>query len=224
MRTIAKLFSRSPFSPLQTHLKKVDLCFDALDTLFNKISSLDIKAIEAASLEISKLEHDADITKNDIRNHLPKSLFLPIDRGQFLEILSLQDTLADKCEDIALTLTLHELADVGNIKADVLELFSKSKTVYKSSVRIIREIDELLESSFGGQEAEKVQAMVEVAVIQAEVVDKMKRVLLKKLYQQGANLNAPSFNFWQKLIEEIADFSHTAEKLAHRIRMVLELR
>lgn len=224
MRTFARLFSRSPFSPLQTHLKKVGLCFEALSSVFSKLSSLDAKALEKASLEIAKLEHDADITKNDIRNHLPKSLFLPIDRGQFLEILSLQDTLADKCEDIAFILTLHPMTPVGTLEEDIISFFDKAKSVFKSAVKIIQEIDELLESSFGGQEAEKVRAMVDITASLELEVNKMQKALLKQLYDKGNALSPPSFTFWASLINEIAVLSHTAEKLAHRVRMVLELR
>lgn len=223
MRTIARLFSRSPFSPLQTHLKKVGLCFDALSDVFAKLSSLDQKTIEKASSEISKLEHDADITKNDIRNHLPKSLFLPIDRGQFLEILSLQDTLADKCEDIAFILTLHPIGDLVSMQNDITAFFDKTKSVYRSAVKIIQEIDELIESSFGGQEAEKVKAMVEVTANLELDVSRTQKMLLKKLYIEGKTLSAPGFHFYSSLINEIALLSHTAEKLAHRVRMVLEL-
>lgn len=224
MRTIARLFSRSPFSPLQTHLKKVGLCFDALSEVFTKLNSYDQKSLEKASQEISKLENDADITKNDIRNHLPKSLFLPIDRGQFLEILSLQDTLADKCEDIAFILTLYPIGEIESIKQDIIAFFDKTKAVYKSAVKIIQEIDELLESSFGGQEAEKVKAMVEVTANLELEVNLIQKKLLKNLYLEGKMLSSPGFNFYTSLINEIAVLSHTAEKLAHRVRMVLELR
>lgn len=224
MRTIARLFSRSPFSPLQTHLKKVGLCFEALSNVFSKLSSLDQKSLEKASNDIARLEHDADISKNDIRNHLPKSLFLPIDRGQFLEILSLQDTLADKCEDIAFILTLHKMEEAGKLTDEITVFFDKAKSVFKSSVKIIQEIDELLESSFGGQEAEKVKAMVDITASLELEVNKMQKALLKELYDKGSHLSPPSFTFWASLINEIAILSHTAEKLAHRVRMVLELR
>jgi len=224
MRTIARLFSRSPFSPLQTHLKKVIQCFDTLSTVFNKLSGLDAKHLEKASTEIAKLENEADITKNDIRNHLPKSLFLPIDRGQFLEILSLQDTLADKCEDIAFVLTLHPMIELESLNKDITIFFDKAKAVFKSSVKIIEEIDELLESSFGGQEAEKVRVMVEHTANLELEVNRMQKALLKKLYLEGTQISSPAFMFYSSLINEIAVLSHTAEKLAHRIRMVLELR
>ena len=41
--------------------------------------------------EICRLESEADEIKNDIRGHLPKSIFMPVDRRDLLEILILQD-------------------------------------------------------------------------------------------------------------------------------------
>ena len=145
-------------------------------------------------------------------------------QGQFLQILSLQDTLADKCEDIAFVLTLHHVSSSDVLANDLQEFFEKAKAVFKSSVKIIQEIDELLESSFGGQEAEKVRAMVEVTANLELETNRMQKALLKKLYAEGDNFSAPAFMFWSSLINEIALLSHTAEKLAHRVRMVLELR
>jgi uncharacterized protein Yka (UPF0111/DUF47 family) len=73
MRTIARLFSRSPFSPLQTHLKKVIQCFDTLSTVFNKLSGLDAKHLEKASTEIAKLENEAESLAL-LRSYLPSAM------------------------------------------------------------------------------------------------------------------------------------------------------
>ena len=87
MISIARLFGKSPFAPLQTHMKKVTLCIEKLTSMIDALPKSDMDKIEKLSKELSVLEHEADITKNDIRNHLPKSLFLPIDRSHFLDIL-----------------------------------------------------------------------------------------------------------------------------------------
>src|SRR3989344_2456887 len=101
MLTIARLFGKSPFAPLQTHMEKVSSCMSELPYLFKAILVQDQEAISDIAAKISKLEHEADLTKNDIRNHLPKSLFLLVDREALLEILSLQDALADQAEEIS---------------------------------------------------------------------------------------------------------------------------
>ena len=73
MLTIAKLFGKSPFSPLQSNMKKVGSCIKKLTEIFQEIENQNFEKIEALVAELSKLEHEADLTKNDIRNHLPRS-------------------------------------------------------------------------------------------------------------------------------------------------------
>lgn len=128
MLTIARLFGKSPFAPLQTHMNKVGSCIEKLKKMFDVLAKMDIDKVEKLAAELSSLEHEADLTKNDIRNHLPKSLFIPIDRGQFLEILSIQDSIADKAEDIGILLTLRpeDLGKEPNI--DIHGLFKKMPT------------------------------------------------------------------------------------------------
>lgn len=224
MLNIGRLFVKSPFAPLQSHMKKVAYCMEKLSALFQILHKTDQEKIEKTSSEVSRLEHEADLTKNDIRNHLPKSLFLPIDRAHFLDILSIQDSIADKAEDIAILLTLRPLENFDNALEELQLFFKKNDAVFISAKQIIEEIDELLESSFGGIEAEKVKSMVEQTAYQEHEADKMQQLLMKKLFTLGENLPTPSFLLWQRLIEEVGALSHLSERLANRIRMILELK
>lgn len=224
MLTIAKLFGKSPFAPLHTHMNKVASCIEKLTKVFEILNLQDMDKIEQLVIELSALEHEADLTKNDIRNHLPKSIFLPIDRSQFLEILAIQDSIADKAEDIGLLLTLRPLDHFKNFMEDFQGYYQKNLEVFVSSRQIMQEIEELLESSFGGIEAEKVKSMVEHTAYKEHEADRMQRALMKELFEQGDALTTPSFYMWLKLIEEVGTLSNLSEKLANRIRMVLELK
>jgi uncharacterized protein len=224
MLTIAKLFGKSPFAPLQTHMNKVASCLEKLTKIFDVLAKKDIEVMERLVGELSNLEHEADLTKNDIRNHLPKSLFMPIDRAHFLEILSIQDSIADKAEDIGILLTLRPTELFKDLKIDIQSLFKKNAEVFWSTKQIIEEIDELLESSFGGLEAEKVKSMVELTAYKEYEAEKLQRALMKQLFTQEDALTAPAFYLWLHLIEELGELSHICEKLANRIRMVLELK
>lgn len=224
MRTIARLFGKSPFSPLQTHMNKVSSCIEKLSTIFSLLDKGDVNSLEEEVKHLSKLEHEADLTKNDIRNHLPKSLFLPIDRAHFLEILTLQDSIADCAEDIGLVLTWDSLELVDGLEKDLLAYVEKNLEAFWLARQIIEEIDELLESSFGGIEAAKVNELVEETALKEHEADRMQRDFIKKIYSLSPPLNAPSFYLWMRLIKEINGLSDLSEKLANRVRMVLELK
>ncbi|MDQ5956090.1 MAG: TIGR00153 family protein [Candidatus Rhabdochlamydia sp.] len=224
MLNIARLFGKSPFAPLQTHMKKVAHCVEKLSQMFAGLAKKDVEKIAKAAHEISRLEHEADLAKNDIRNHLPRSIFLPIDRSQFLDILSIQDDISDKAEDIATLLTLSPLEECNGFLSQMQNFFRKNEEVFIHAKRIIEEIDELLESSFGGIEAEKVKTMVEETAYLEHEASKMQHVLKKELFIKAHSLSNPGFYLWMSLIEEVAKISHLSESLANRIRMVLELK
>jgi predicted phosphate transport protein (TIGR00153 family) len=221
MLTILSLFGRSPFAPLQSHMESVSLCVHRLPELFEALEQKDYARLDQLAEEISRLEHDADLIKNDIRNHLPKSLFLPIDRGNLLEILSLQDSIADKVEDIAVIMSLKHLELLPSFKEEFKQFLKKNIEAFDETKLIIKELHELLESSFGGIEAQKVRSMVDGVAFREHEADIIQRQLLKCFFKAEEQLNFITFHQWQKLFENIAAISNLSENLAFRIRMTL---
>ncbi len=224
MLTIAKLFGKSPFAPLQTHMDKVGACVSQLPVLFEALVSQDLVKIEQISTAISRLEHEADLTKNDIRNHLPKSLFLPVERGSLLEILSIQDAIADMAEEIAEHAGFRKLPILGSLGEDFSSFCSKNMEAFWLARKTIQELEELLEASFGGIEAQKVKGMVEqIAFCEYEMVLIQNR-LIQKVYREGDELPYPSFHLAITLIEKIGLLACLSEKLGNQVRMLLELK
>lgn len=224
MQTLVRLFGRSPFAPLRTHMAKVASCVHEIIPLFEALKKKDYALVESIANKISKLEHDADVTKNDIRNHLPSGIFMPIARGSLLEILSLQDNLADRAEDCAILLTFRQLEIEPVFANEFEEFLKKNVDAFNGIYMIIQEMEDLLESSFGGSEAEKVKKMVEkVAFIEHEA-DLIQRKLLKILFGKCDTMSPPLFYLWMQVIQEIASLSDDSEKLANRVRMTLEVK
>ena len=222
--TILNLFGRSPFAPLQSHMEKVSNCVHLLDSLFKAIEQKDYQAAEEIANKISENEHQADLTKNDIRNHLPKSLYLPIDRSHLLEILNLQDNIADAAEDAAVLTTLKPLEILPEFHSEFTEFLDKNIKTFDGARLIIKEMHELLESSFGGIEAEKVRTMVDDVAYKEHEVDLIQRKLLKKIIQSEDKISHSTFYLWQKIFEALAAVSNLSENLANRVRMTLELK
>ena len=160
MQTLARLFGRSPFKLLQLHMEKVIACIREVEPLFVALEKRDYDEVARMSTHICQLEHEADLMKNDIRNNLPTTLFLPVARATLLEILALQDSLADRAQDISVLLTLRKLELYDEIAPLLYRFIQMNDASCDQAHKIIMEIGMLLESSFGGQEAEKVKEMV----------------------------------------------------------------
>jgi predicted phosphate transport protein (TIGR00153 family) len=141
-----------------------------------------------------------------------------------LEILSLQDTLADKAEDIGVLMTLKNLEPLKGIRKELKMFLDKNLEAVRHAHKIIQEIDELLESSFGGKEAEKVRTMVEEVAYMEHEADVLQRNLLKKLYDMDDLLPYTSFTLWINVLQAIASLGNNSEKLANRVRMLLDIK
>ncbi len=224
MSVLMNLFRKSPFTPLQTHMERVIKCVHRMQDLYDAHFQGDFDAVNKLAEEISELEHLADIAKNEIRNNLPRGLFLPVNRGDLLEILSLQDSIADKAEDVAILMTLKPLPQIEPLKEEMKEFMLKNIQAVEKAHEIIREMDELLESAFGGTEAEKVIRMVEEVAYMEHEADIMQHKILKQLFSMEEELSYSSFYLWINILQTMASLANLAEKLANRVRMLLEVR
>jgi predicted phosphate transport protein (TIGR00153 family) len=224
MLTIAKLFGKSPFAPLRSHMDKVAACMALLPELLEPLKHYQPERLAELTKKISKLEHEADLTKNDIRNHLPTSLFMPIPRFHFLEILSLQDSLADQAENIARISILTPLETYAVLETKFTQFWEYNLQAFLDVFAITKHLDELLESSFGGIKAQKVNKMIEKVALQEHKADILQMELLQQLYRSGKEQSYVSFHLWITLLKEVSMISNISEKLANRIRMILEIK
>lgn len=224
MSVFKNLFVRSPFAPLQSHMEKATECAEKLEALYEAYLKNDSDSMNTIADEISELEHSADLTKNEIRNNLPSGLFLAVNRGDLLDLLDFQDKIADKSQDIGVLMTVKKLEPIEEAHEDFKEFLLMNIKAVKQAQQIVREMDELLQSSFGGKEAEKVEMLVEEVAYMEHEVDVVQKKLLKKIYNEANKLHYSSFILWMNIMQAITSLSNNAQNLANRVRMLLDLK
>ncbi len=224
MRSIAKLFGHSPFVPIQIHMEKVAFCVDKVETIIEAFLASDNDRVGNLSQEISSLEHSADGVKHDIQNQLRKKLFMPVDRARLLEIIWLQDSIADKAENLGILLTLKPLKKKPPFLVKFREFLNKNLETFQAVKRVISELDELLETSFGGAEAQKVFQMVhEVAVLEHQA-DRIQHDLLKELFAYEDEMTYGEFFLWIRIFKQIGELANLSEGVANKVRNTLQLK
>ncbi len=205
-------------------MKKVATCVNKLPELLNALKAEDFEQLQSLCEEISNLEHEADKAKEDIRKNIPGKLFFSVPKAQFLEMVNTQDALADAIEDISVLLTLKKLKIPEPFKEPTDRFVAKNLEAFAAVYNIIEELPELIESSFGGIEAEKVRLLIhEVATLEHEA-DVIQRDLLKSLLNNDDKMSPGTFYLWQKTFHEIGMLSNLSEKLSQYIYMMLETR
>jgi predicted phosphate transport protein (TIGR00153 family) len=218
---IASLFARSPFKPMQEHMTVVTACVGQVPALFDALIAGDEAKLEQIAKDIFAKESEADSIKNQVRLHLPKSLFMPVDRRDLLEVLDVQDAIADTAQDIAGLLLQRSMEVPDDMQADLRTLVSRCVEACSQSHAIIGELDELLETGFRGPEATRVEEMVaKLNDIESET-DDLGMALARALFQHEDTMSPVSVMFWYRLIHWIGNLADYAEKVGDRLLLLI---
>ena len=217
---LMKMFRRSPLKYLQEHMRVVMECVREVPPLFDALVDGDKDRFAVAKDKIFDREAAADKIKNELRAGLPKSLFLPVDRRDLLEILQLQDSIADTAQDIAGLLMERPMDVPETLKGPLTKLVRRCVDVCEKSSQIIEELDELLEMGFRGREATQVETMVDELNRVEDETDELGVDLTRRLFAQEDNMNPVSVIMWYRLIQWIGDLADYAEKVGDRLRLL----
>lgn len=221
MQSILGLFGRSPFRPMQEHMGVVSRCAAEVTLLIDALAAGDQSGVQAAKGRIFALEQQADDIKNEIRAHLPKSLFMPVDRRDLLEILDAQDSIADTAQDIAGLCVMKELVLPPGFDGPLQGLVAGVNAAVGQCLTVINELDELLETGFRGKQVERVEAMIgEIGRIEGET-DAQGMALAATLYQHDGKMTAGEFFLWNEMIVRIGDLADYAQDVGDRLRLLI---
>ena len=93
------LFMTSPFDGLQEHAEKVKECAWAFQQAIECHITAQCEKFEEFRHEVDQLESEAESIKKRIREHLPRGIFIPVDKFQLFRYLREQDTILDAVEE-----------------------------------------------------------------------------------------------------------------------------
>ena len=220
-RTIFDLFAKSPFGPLQDHMRKVMDCVSLVPDLYRALEEEDDNNFQVLVEKIKDAEHEADKIKNEIRGDLPKTMFTPVDRDDLLEALSLQDSISDYAEDVAVLLSMKALPFPATIRNEFWKFLEQVMVTVNQYATINEEMDELMEASFGGVEAGKVEEMINNLGREEHKTDRLQHELVRKLLSKEEELGTLNVIMWMKVLEATGNMANSAEKVGNRLRLFL---
>tara|TARA_B100000676_G_scaffold313531_1_gene396401 strand:- start:74408 stop:75067 length:660 start_codon:yes stop_codon:yes gene_type:complete len=216
-----QLFAQSPFKPLQEHVRIAIESANEVQTLFEAVKAKDEGGVEASRERIYALENKADEIKNELRAHLPKSIFMPVGRRDLLEILDLQDSIADTAQDIAGMMVARPMSLPDAVFDPLLELTEKCVGVCNHLGKIMEELDELLEAGFRGPESEKVMYMID-ELNEAETQTDIQAIkVMRLLFEHEDEIGPVSTIMWDRVIHWVGDLANLAERSGNRHRLLL---
>lgn len=219
--TIAEMLGGSPIKPLQRHMESVVACVDLLPRFVEAAARDDWAAAAEWRVQIVAGEHDADRLKKSLRGQLPSNLFMAVDRRDLLDMLQMQDKVANKAKDISGLMLGRRM----RIPPPLVELFSRyvERTVASAhqALRAIQELDTLLDTGFRGRETEFVDSLVrELDAIEHET-DTLQIELREQLMAVERDWPPVDVIFLYQIIDWIGDLADRAQRVGSRLQVLV---
>ena len=218
---ISKIFGASPVGPIQDHMDTCYRCARELIVFFEHVVSGDWDQVDASRKTIVELEQEADDIKRELRSHLPKSLFMPVPREDLLELLLVQDRIANRARDVSGLVLGRRMSIPLEIQEKFLAFVSRNVDAAKKARKSIRELDELYETGFRGAEAELVESLVSELDQIEDDTDIMQAEIRASLFSIEANLPPVDVMFLYRIIELTGDIGDMAERIGRRLEVLL---
>lgn len=215
------LFAQSPLRPLYEHVKKVHECCCLLPNFFEAVFTDNWEKAQEVQKQICVLEKEADKMKRDIRINLPNSLFMPVARTDLLDLITLQDKIANKAKDIAGLILGRHLKVPVDVKNEFMNYINRCLDATKKATEVIHELEDLLETGFRGKEINVVESMVHELDLIEDDTDQLQIALRHELYLREKELNPIDAMFLYKILEKIGDLADQAEKVGSKLEQMI---
>ncbi len=216
-----KLFVKNPFRLLQEHMKRTKECVNKIHDLFDALFAKDKDRVAAIAKDISRIEHECDEIKKEIRQQLVNSVFLPIERRDLLQILFSIDLLADYSEDIGVLLTMRWMELPDSLVDHFRELLARCFRVVEESCRVVEAFERLLDTGFTGPDADDVLARIDEIARLEHLADKAQDIFGKALFVHEDEMKPAALLMWMKISNKVGDLANGSERMVNHLRVML---
>ncbi len=218
---LSGIFGSSPVRPMQQHMDKVHACVTELIPFVEAALAGDLQAMAERRETIARLEGEADQLKRELRRHLPNTLFMPMSRLDLLDVLTMQDRVANRAKDIAGLMLGRRMQLPAGIADDYLVFVRRAVDACTQARKAINELDELVETGFGRREVGLVEGMLdELADIESDT-DEMQVKIRATLFELENQLPPVDVMFYYRAIDWTGDLADRAERVGARLQLML---
>ena len=218
--SILGIFAKSPFVSLQKHMDIGKQAAIALQNFLTSAGVSDWSKAKQYRQEIIDLEHAADDIKNQIRTHLPKSLFMSVSREDLLDLVYTMDGIPNTAKDIS-GIMIGRQMEIPNQIAEQFSAFVKAAIkAAKQASAAIEKVDEVRRGGFSSSDADLLQDLVAELELLEHENDDLEAALRNDFFEIERDFPAVDVMFLYDIFNRIgslADISQTAGHILIRL-------
>jgi predicted phosphate transport protein (TIGR00153 family) len=217
---LTDVIGNSPLSILERHVRVCADCVNLLIEYFEAAQAGEWKRASDLRDEIAKLESVADDLKLEVRSNLPRGLWMSVSRADLLELVRMQDKMANDTKDVAGLSLGRELAFPAKLEKSLFKYLAAITDCTNQAVEVIVALRELSRSAFGSRQVDAIAKMVTMVEKVERKSDDQQQALRAKLRKYEADLSPIDAVFLYQLLSQIGEIADSAEKVSHRAQII----
>lgn len=216
---IFKAIRPSPFDRLLQHASKVVECIRSFKNAVENYLEEDFAEFEKQAARVTQLEHEADIIKGNIRAHLPRGIFMPVDKSDFLMLLREQDAILDFAEDAVVWMGMRHTRVPQNLKETIKEHLLKVVETVEALEKVVAKIKTLISLFLTNEARESAKEAVKEVHKKEWEADNIERKISKEIFaiENIDPLSTYHLLHTMYLIDSIANHAENAGDLIRAI-------
>lgn len=218
---LSRMFRSNPFDGVEQLMARTHDVVKEMPALIDVLIEGDQDAVVERAKHISTLETIADRAKNELRSQMPVRMFLPVDRRDFLKLVSQIDAIADSAEDTAVLLTFRKMEVPESFAPLLRQLVAQCVRTVESAEELVHFLPTLLQSAFAGKAASHALALADHISMQERESDKIQDQLLKELFRHEDDVSPVAVSMWLRIVEALGDMANHAQKVGDQFRLFL---
>jgi predicted phosphate transport protein (TIGR00153 family) len=202
-------------------MKQVHSCIKEFGVFARAAKSEDWDKAQEAQVSIGNKEQKADKLKKKLRMNLPSTFMMPFSRRDLLDVLLIQDSIANITKDLAGLMMTRHMVFPQEFAEDFIKLSDLCIKTSGAAMVAINELDELLETAFSKRERKIVAEMVKKINELEHETDMAQNDIRNKLFLLESNLPPVDVMFYYRAIEWLGETADAAQKVGSRFEVML---
>lgn len=217
---LPEVLSTSPLAIMERHAEACLDCVQRLAPYFEAVQAGKWKRAEAIQQEIARLEALADDIKLDVRKNLPRGLWMSVSRPDLLELVRVQDKMANETKDIAGLSLGRQLMFPQQLEKSLFKFIATVTDAAEKAVEVVGATRELSRTAFSSRQVAAISNKCVLVEKIERKSDDMQSKLRAKLRGHEEDLSPIDVIFLYQLLTNIGEIADHAEKVSHRAQII----
>jgi len=202
-------------------MKQVHSCLKDFGVFAKAANDQDWDKAKTLGLLINNKEEKADKLKKKLRMNLPSTFMMPFSRRDLLDVLLIQDSIANITKDLTGLMMTRHMVFPEAIAQDFIKLSNLCIKTSNAALKAINELDELLETAFSSRERKLVAEMIAKVNKYEHQTDDIQSEIRDKLFILESSLPPVDVMFYYRAIEWLGETADAAQKVGSRFEVML---